>query len=152
MNDFDFLHGTWDVANRRLRARLIGSDDWEEFTCASWCRSLFAGAANVDEIVFPDGSAGATLRLYDQSAGTWSLYWASSTTGTLFPPVMGRFEDGVGTFYGEDTEGGVPVKVRFIWSRITATSARWEQAMSVDNGQTWETNWYMDHTRTSSPR
>jgi hypothetical protein len=148
MNDFDFLFGTWTGANRRLRQRLVGSDDWEEFTIQSWCKALFDGAANVDEMTFPDGTRGATLRLYDPVAGTWSLYWASSVTGRLFPPVVGRFADGVGTFFGDDTEGGVPVRVRFIWSRITPTSARWEQAMSTDDGQTWETNWYIDLTRT----
>ena len=29
MNDFDFLHGTWTVHHRRLRDRMVGSDDWE---------------------------------------------------------------------------------------------------------------------------
>jgi hypothetical protein len=149
MNDFDFLFGTWDVANRRLKTRLVGSDDWEEFASTAWCKGMFRGAANIDEIVFADGSAGLTLRLYHPSQQEWSLYWSSSTTGVLFPPLTGRFTGGVGTFYGDDVEGGVPVKVRFIWSRITPESARWEQAMSLDTGQTWETNWYMDFTRRS---
>jgi hypothetical protein len=39
------------------------------------------------------------------------------------------------------------VKTRIVWSRITPVSARWEQAMSPDSGQTWETNWVSDFTR-----
>jgi len=55
--------------------------------------------------------------------------------------VKGRFKNGVGIFYAEDTLRGKPIKVRFTWSHITATTARWEQAFSADGGKTWETNW-----------
>ena len=149
MNDFDFLHGTWTIANRKLVHRLVDSQEWEEFTSTSECRNLFDGAGNIDEIRFPDDTAGLTLRLFDTQRQEWFLYWSNTMTGRLFPPTIGRFADGTGEFYGEDTEGGVPVRVRFIWSRITPTSARWEQAFSTDGGQTWETNWYMDLTRTA---
>jgi hypothetical protein len=37
--------------------------------------------------------------------------------------------------------------MRFIWSRIGPTSARWEQAFSADGGASWEMNWIMDFTR-----
>ena len=61
--------------------------------------------------------------------------------------MRGRFEDGVGTFYGEDVFEGRPIRVRFLWSDITPVSARWAQAFSPDGGETWETNWIMDFTR-----
>jgi hypothetical protein len=113
MNDFDFLVGEWTIANRRLRERLIGSDDWEEFESTSVVHGLFDGAANVDEITFPTKSfKGLTLRLFDPEREEWSLYWANSQTGVLFPPVVGRFNDGRGEFYGDDVEGGTPVRVR----------------------------------------
>ena len=59
MGDFDFLTGSWTVANRMLTTWLVGGDDWTEFPA----------------------------------------------------------------------------------------TARWEQAVSVDGEQTWETNWIMDLTR-----
>jgi hypothetical protein len=54
-----------------------------------------------------------------------------------------------GTFYGDTTIAGKPTRVRFVWSQITATSARWEQAYSTDAGKTWETNWIMEFRRAS---
>lgn len=148
--DFDFLIGSWIVTNRRLRRRLAGSTDWEEFPATSVCRSVLHGTANMDEISMPaKGYAGMTLRLFDPARKEWSLYWVNSREGRLYPPVVGRFVAGRGEFYGDDTEGGTPVRVRYIWSMITSTSARWEQAFSVDGGRSWETNWIMDFTRSA---
>ena len=147
MNDFDFLVGTWDSTQRRLRKRLVGSDDWEVFSGHSVGYRLFDGAANVDEITFPTlGQRGLSLRLYDPSTELWSIYWA--VPGVLFPPVTGRFDEhGVGEFFGEEEQDGRPVLVRFRWSDITASTARWQQAFSVDGGENWETNWVMDFHR-----
>jgi hypothetical protein len=151
-NNFDFLVGTWHVANRRLTARLAGSDDWETFPGESTCVQVWDGAANFDEISFPTkGYRGLTLRLYDPARDEWSLYWAGSRDGLLgLPPVVGRFgPDGVGTFVADELHEGQPVRVRYLWDNITATTARWAQALSPDEGRTWETNWVMDFTRTS---
>lgn len=148
MNNFDFLVGTWTVTNRRLVRPLTGSTEWDEFPATSVARPVFGGAANVDEITFPTkGFSGFTLRLFDVEREEWSLYWASSRTGTLFPPVVGRFADGRGEFYGDDDHAGTPVRARFVWSEITPVSARWEQAFSVDGEKTWETNWIMELAR-----
>ena len=150
MNDFDFLAGTWDVANRWRADFLDETSAWEEFPAISRATRHFDGAASFDEITFPTkGFAGLTLRLYDPATCQWSLYWASKRTGTLFPPVTGRFTDGVGEFYGQDTYQGTPVRVRFLWSGITGDAAHWEQAFSADDGRTWVTNWHMQLARRS---
>ncbi|MFB9839421.1 hypothetical protein [Actinoallomurus acaciae] len=148
MNDFDFLTGTWDVANRWRTDFLDAASPWEEFPGVTHASRHFAGGANFDEIEFPTkGFAGLTLRLYDTERREWSLYWANRRTGTLFPPVTGRFADGRGEFFGDDTHAGRPVRVRFVWSDVTEDSARWEQAFSVDAEATWVTNWVMEFTR-----
>lgn len=149
MGDFDFLVGTWDVVNRQLRKRHVGGDDWDEFPGVTVAHRFFDGAGSFDEITFPTkGFSGSTVRIFNADRQEWSIYWMNSRYGQLFlPPVVGRFADGVGRFFADDTDEGRPVRCRFIWSRITATSARWEQAFSTDGERTWETNWTMDCTR-----
>ncbi|WP_424529333.1 hypothetical protein ACOZ38_07220 [Sphaerisporangium viridialbum] len=148
MNDFDFFVGTWNVANRRLKERLKGCTEWDEFPGVSTSKSIFGGTGNMDEIDFPTmGFSGLTLRLYDPEREEWSLYWTSSRSSVIEPPVIGRFDGGVGEFYADDTHEGIPIRVRYLWSGITATTCRWEQAFSTDGGRTWETNWIMESTR-----
>ncbi|NGO11162.1 hypothetical protein G5C60_27060 [Streptomyces sp. HC44] len=147
-HDFDFLHGEWEVRNRRLADFLDPAGGWQEFAATQRCWSLFDGAANIDEIdCAGQGFKGLTLRLFDQETKEWSLNWSSSRTGKLFPPVIGQFTDGRGEFFGDDTYEGKDVRVRFVWSGISDTTARWEQAFSVDGEKTWVTNWVMDFTR-----
>ncbi|MGW3998504.1 hypothetical protein [Amycolatopsis sp. NPDC004772] len=148
MTDFDFFIGSWTVVTRRLESLFSGCDDWDTFTGTTTCTPLFDGGGNTEEILFPErGFRGFTLRLFDVERKEWSIYWANSRTGRLEPPVVGTFRDGRGDFYGDDTHEGRPIKAHFIWSDITATSARWEQEFSADGGRTWESNWVMEFTR-----
>jgi hypothetical protein len=154
LHDFDFLVGEWRVHHRRLKQRLAGSHEWVEFEGTCGNRPLMAGWGNVDEnaIDLPgDAYRGVGLRSYDPKSGLWSIWWLDgrSPSADLDPPVRGRFEHGVGTFYADDTLNGRPIRVRFQWSKITPTSAHWEQAYSPDAGKTWETNWLMDFQRSS---
>ena len=147
VNDFDFLAGTWSVKNRRLRARGVGSNDWDEFPGTSRASLHLGGVANMDEIAFPTkGFSGMTVRCFDLSTKRWSIYWVSSSTGLMYPPVRGGFTGDRGEFYGEDDDGGQRVTVRFVWTKLGANAARWEQAFSA-GGATWETNWVMDFER-----
>ncbi len=61
--------------------------------------------------------------------------------------MVGRFTDGVGDFFCDDTYEGQKIRVRYRWSNVTATTARWEQAFFADNEKTWETNWIAEFTR-----
>jgi hypothetical protein len=150
MNDFDFLAGTWDVANRWRADFLDSGSGWEEFPGISRATRHFDGSASFDEIDFPTkGFSGLTLRVYNPDTKEWSLYWASKRTGTLFPPVVGSFTDGLGEFYGEDTYNNIPILARFRWSGMSTGAPRWDQAFSADGGQTWVDNWSMEFTRRS---
>lgn len=147
IHDFDFFVGKWSFVNRRLKKRWVGSDDWETFPASLVCDSHLGGVVNIDEGVFPTkGWSGMTVRVFNLAQRQWSLYWINSTTGQLFPPVVGGFNGDHGEFYGDDTDEGKPIKIVFRWTRLGPDKAHWEQAFSLD-GKTWETNWKMDHTR-----
>lgn len=144
-HDFDFIHGRWQVHNERLRQRLVGSNDWEIFAARDECRPLLGGVGNLEEFHtgWDGGYEGLALRLYDIAAQQWRIHWASNRSGALEPPVSGRFADGVGTFHGDDSHEGRPVRVRFLWEPLSANGAHWQQAFSADDGASWETNWHM---------
>ncbi|MGH9759636.1 MAG: DUF1579 domain-containing protein [Blastocatellia bacterium] len=147
---FDFLRGRWAVTHRRLKSRLSGDSQWEEFRGACESRPIIGGLGNIDDnlIELPGGAYRAvTLRLFDPTNGLWSIWWVDGRAMRLEPPVQGRFENGTGTFLGDDLLDERPIRVRFIWSEITDDSARWEQAFSPDSGAKWETNWIMNFRR-----
>jgi hypothetical protein len=150
VNDFDFFIGAWRVHHRRLKERLANSHEWVEFDGTSNAQKILGGLGNMDDNVlsFPGGAYRAvTFRTYDSAKKLWSIWWIDSRhPGPLDPPVIGRFENGVGTFYADDTFNGKPIRVRYLWTNLSA-APRWEQAFSEDGGKTWETNWIMDFTR-----
>jgi hypothetical protein len=149
--DFDFFMGRWRVRHHRLKRRLANCADWDDFSGTSSARPLLGGG-NIDENEIPlpgDPYIGVTLRTVDPRTGTWRIYWFDSRDPeAVDPPMMGRFENGVGLFHADHMFEGRPIRVRFLWSRPTeATTCRWEQAFSADHGQTWEINWVMDFSR-----
>jgi hypothetical protein len=150
-HDFDFYMGTWRVHHHRLKERLAGSTEWQEFEGTSQAWPLLGGAGNIDDNILelPSGTYRAvSLRSFDPESGQWSIWWLDGRNpGRLDPPVVGGFKDGIGTFQCDDTFNGRPIIVRFLWSNITETTCRWEQAFSPDGGETWEVNWIMESSR-----
>ena len=151
--DWSWLEGNWDVYHERLRDRLVGSTTWDKFDGKSSFWHTLGGLGNVDDdlLHLPTGTYRAfSARTFDPATNQWAIWWLDGRNPHhIDPPVIGGFEDGVGTFVGEDTFNGIPILVRFRWSDITATTCRWEQAFSTDQGETWEVNWVMESTRIS---
>jgi len=148
--DWDFLVGSWQVRNRRLKQ---DGKQWEEFdsTLDNW--RVLGGHGNVGDNLFKAAAGayrGVSVRTFDAKTHEWLSWWLDGRSPTSFgTPSRGSFKDGVGTLIGDDTRDGKPIKVRSQWSRITPSSAHWEQAASEDNGATWETNWSADLARKS---
>lgn len=147
IHDFDFIAGAWTLDNRRLKARFAGSHDWDTFPAVDCGAIYLGGLVNVDELVFPTkGWAGVTVRTFDVAKHQWSIYWISSRDGVLTPPEVGGFDGPRGEFFGEDTDDGRHVQVRYVWVKKDADHAHWEQSFSLD-GKSWEVNWMNDLSR-----
>jgi hypothetical protein len=146
VHDFDFIDGEWTSRQWRLKERGVGSNDWDTFTGRHWAKVLLGGVANVDTVEFPEkGWSGSTYRHFDKAKRQWSIYWVNSRDGRMdYPGQVGGFDGDLGLFYGDDTDGGKPVKVVYRWMKQGPGHARWEQAFSYDGGKTWETNWVME--------
>ena len=153
LHDFDVIFGEWQVLNRKLADPLAESSEWLEFDATVEVRPILGGLGNVDLYSAPDfpgrpGYEGFGLRLFDPETGLWRIWWASTIgNGQLDPPVVGRFRDGEGRFECDDALDGRDVKVRFDWTDITSSSARWKQSFSFDGGESFEANWIMELTR-----
>ena len=156
-HDFDFYFGSWrrppPPARRAARRErhLARVREHVHRPAARW-----AALGNIDDNVLdhPNGTYRAiSIRAYDPESRQWAIWWLDGRNlHHIDPPVIGGFEDGIGTFIGEDTFKGIPILVRFRWSDITDTTCRWEQAFSIDHGETWEVNWVMESTRSRSAR
>ena len=148
-SDFDFLIGSWNVHNRKLKTRLNNCDDWVEFEALVECRKILEGFGNIDTFHVELGTPreGMALRLFNPQTRLWSIYWANSTVVVLDVPQVGSFENGIGKFYARDRFEGKDIVVQYRWDASKASSPVWSQAFSPDDGRTWEWNWYMTFQR-----
>lgn len=155
-HDFDFFHGRWLVANRKL-ADVTDPEctQWVEFEADGECFPILGGLGNMDtfSVASLPGTgrpmAGATVRMFVPETRTWRIWWMSDRQpGVLDPPVEGRFDGDRGVFEGADELQGKPVLVRYEWDNLGSGKAQWAQRFSWDDGSTWdELNWIMLHTR-----
>ncbi|WP_299194266.1 hypothetical protein [uncultured Erythrobacter sp.] len=139
-NDFDFLHGQWDVEHRRLKQRFANCTDWEVACATDSVRPVLHGRGNLGTFrreLFGRPFEGLSIRTFNPRTGEWSIYWLDSFGLEIEPPVVGKFVDGVGVFEGTNIEGGEAVAVRFVWKDIEAKTATWQQWLSKD-GRAWE--------------
>ena len=146
-HDFDFLFGRWKV---HLKRKVTGTDRWTESDGYGIYRKVWGGRANLNEFFTGspnDPVEGLTLRTYNGATHLWSLYWANSRDGILSSAQVGKFDHGQGEFYAQDNSDGKGTLVRYVWSKITPTSAHFEQAFSEDGGRSWEVNWISDMMR-----
>ncbi|HEV7723045.1 MAG TPA: hypothetical protein VGO60_17270, partial [Iamia sp.] len=142
--DFSYLDGPLDVTHRHA-----GPDGWEESTGSISGRSLLGGAANVASVSRAGAVLGVSLKVLDPTTGTWTVWWVDAATGTLSPPLRGRWaDDDRIRLAGIDADGALCADVV---SAVTATSARWEQSRSTDGGRTWTPEWTMAMARRSAP-
>ena len=158
-DNFDFWLHTWDVHNKRKKVRSLYDDpehnreaEWEEFSAVCGMGAKYCdGRVMVDhyEGCYPDGrvTKGLNIRTFDPATQEWSLVWLDNYQPADFTPLVGKFQDGVGRFEQRIHLHGKLVHVRYILDQFTENSLRWQQAFSMDGGETWDINWIMESTR-----
>jgi hypothetical protein len=149
-HDFDFLVGGWRIRNRKLKQPLAGRDEWDEFDATQDLHQILLGFGNFD--IFTTEFAGKpfegfTLRLFDPQTRLWTIYWADSNAVRLDGGKVGSFEGDFGEFFARDVFADKSVIVRFHWDKRNPDAPVWSAAFSVDEGRTWEWNWYAYFTR-----
>jgi hypothetical protein len=152
-HDFDFEFGRWKVHNRWLLHPLTGSSEWVECDGTVVARPVWGSRANMDELE-ADSPSGhieeMTIRTYNPKSHQWSIYWANQANGVFsLPATVGMFKNRRGEFYDQEDFNGRNISVRYLWTVSAANAPRWEQALSIDGGKTWETNWIATFTRIS---
>ncbi|HTF22039.1 MAG TPA: hypothetical protein VK658_28355 [Chryseolinea sp.] len=149
-DDFDFLVGSWQIENKKLKSRLAGSNEWLEFQATGTMRKILHGLGNIDDFVTTvDGMPfeGMSLRLFSPQTKLWNIYWADTNSAALEKPVSGSFENGMGKFFTRDVFNNKEILVQFKWDVTNPQIPVWSQAFSADDGKTWEWNWYMTFLR-----
>ncbi|MEO6670188.1 MAG: hypothetical protein ABIN36_11970 [Ferruginibacter sp.] len=146
-NDYDFLIGKHFVHHEMLASRLMKNNEWLKAEGTKETFKILQGMGNIElhHFIRPDNSVneGMALRLFNPSTKLWSLYWADDKTGILDKPLVGSFDGSVGTFFSRDVYNGKPIIVQFQYDKTKPERPTWAQAFSIDNGKTWEWNWYM---------
>ena len=135
-HNFDALVGIWKVLNRRKKGNYFLPDqacgeetEWEEFSGRDRFEKQLDGRAIVEhwEATLPSGerALGYSVKAYDPTTHQWSIVWIDNRNPLDFRPLLGTFEEGVGTFFQViETPDGYPLHVRFIWDELTAATAR----------------------------
>jgi hypothetical protein len=149
-HDFDFNIGTWKTHISRLLHPLTGSSTWVQLEGSVVVRKVWDGRASLEEIEADSSTGhfeGLTLFLYNPQSHQWSMNFGLAGSGALSVPAIGEFKNGRGEFFDQESIDGRTILVRIVWSDITPTSHRFEQAFSDDGGKTWEPNFVATLTR-----
>jgi hypothetical protein len=94
-HDFDFVHGRWHIAHRRLARLFDGCTEWNEFSGTGEAFPILGGLGNIDRLWMPAMPGGAplegfTLRLCDPDTWLWSIWCAATSRPGQLDPIGSR--------------------------------------------------------------
>ena len=112
-HDFDFLEGTWQISEapgdyftRGPFGRLVARIPAPRTATLEWY------TREPDTVA----DSGFVRMSYDSSSNQWMIQEAKSQTASPEPPLVGRFEHGIGSFIGPRERDGRKVLVRLTWT------------------------------------
>ncbi|MEQ8767575.1 MAG: hypothetical protein RL885_26960 [Planctomycetota bacterium] len=149
---FDFWVGEWEIENRFLQP---GGEYRTDGSANARITPVLGGAAVFEQWrgeIHGRSQIGFSLRAYDPAAKIWNLllFWPGANGIGQFGTLKGQFRHGRGEFFSEyPGQNGQIVKNRYTFSDALPESMRWDSATSKDGGQTWQTSWIMEFSRTA---
>lgn len=150
MDNFNLLEGKWDVESLSLKNRMSGEQEWLENHMETEYRILLDGLVVINDTYGTFNGRpmhGIMIRTYDPDKDEWLMQWMSKGYPHLTEQVRGRFKNGIGEFFGAETNAGRTFKLRFRWKMISTDHAFWEQAYQDPATGEWEVNWTLDLRR-----
>jgi hypothetical protein len=147
LSDFDFLIGHWKVFNTKLKSWLCECNDWLNFESHYTEQKSNSGIGNIGIHEYKIGNSlceRSILRQYDSHSDFWKIDRMDNMSALAMPSLKGAFWHNKGSFLSKGIFDGQDVLVWVEWTKICKTYAYWEQALSKDNGKTWELNWMME--------
>lgn len=150
MENFNMLEGVWAVESHSLQRRMAAEKVWLENHMETEYRILLDGLVAINDTYGSFNNRpmhGIMIRAYDPDKDEWQFHWMSKGYPHLTEQVRGRFENGVGVFYGEEVNEGRTFKMRFRWKMISENHAFWEQSYQDPETGEWEINWTLDLRR-----
>lgn len=150
MKDFSLLEGKWEVRSESLADRLGENETWQVNQMETHYRILLGGLVAINETYGTFNGRdmhGIMIRTYDPAKDEWLFQWMSKGYPHLTEQVRGRFEKGVGLFYGSETYRGREFKMRFRWRMANENNAYWDQSYHDPVSLDWKVNWKLILTK-----
>lgn len=150
MENFDLLAGRWDVESHSLKQRMAPQQVWLENRMETEYRVLLGGLVAINDTYGTFNGRdmhGIMIRTYEPELDEWLFQWMSRDYPHLTEQVRGRFDNGVGTFYGAEMNAERVFKMRFRWKMIAPDHAYWDQSYQDPETLAWEVNWTLDLRR-----
>lgn len=153
-HQFDFWIGEWDI-----NQKIIQKDgSWLETSAQTSVTSILNGCALEEhwkgDVRFfwlgmekVETMEGFSFRYYNEKEKVWYLYWIDELNLSLGSGAKGKFENGKGEFFSENSTPNGKRMSRITFSNITENSVDWDLAISEDNGENWTTIWVMEMVR-----
>ncbi len=88
---------------------------------------------------------GISVSAYDPTIDQWKQTWVDNQGAYL--DFVGDYEDGKMILSRDAILQDKPIKQRMVWHNIHADKFDWSWERSKDNGESWETVWFIEYKR-----
>ena len=148
--DFDFWLGEWNIEQEILGKnghylKLPASNTVEKIVGDCAIIEIWNGDVQFfwEGMSEPEKLSAMSIRTFNETDSTWSIYWMDSRTKKLSDPYIGKFNGQRGEFFRDDETG----LSRITFYNITPDSVKWELQVFNKMNDNWTSVWKMKFIR-----